>query len=790
MKFSERWLREWVSPDLDTEGLVRQLTMAGLEVDSAEPAAGEFEDIVVGEVTAVAPHPDADRLRVCTVDDGVERLQIVCGAPNVVAGGRYPLARVGAALPGGLNIKKAKLRGVESRGMLCSEKELGLGEGAGGLMTLPPDAPVGEDFRHWLELPDTAIDVDLTPNRGDCFSVVGLAREVGVLNGLDLQWPDLAAVPASTDAVFPVEIRAADACRRFAGRVIRGIDPRARTPLWMRERLRRSGLRPIHPVVDVTNYVMLELGQPMHGFDLGQLDTGVIVRMAEEGEQLTLLDGKEVTLDTDMLVIADHGGARAVAGIMGGETSAVTGETTDVFFESAFFEPLAIAGRARRLGLHTDASARFERGVDPTGQERAVERATELLVAIAGGEPGPVVVTEAGERGLGAPIRLRAARLERVLGHRVPDAQVGDILSRLGMAVTADDDSWRVTAPPWRFDVEREEDLIEEVARVYGYDNIPEARSTGLGHLARVPETERPLSEARRVLVQRGYSEVVTYSFVDPVLQSKFAGGQKALALENPISSELAEMRLSLLPGLVAALIENASRQITRVKIFESGLRFVPQSNELKQIETLSGLAAGDRWAEQWGTDGRVVDFFDGKADVEALLAMGGQPGVFRFEAAEHPALHPGQSARVLKNGEAVGWIGTLHPGLAAELDLAMPAVVFELDLVPVLAARIPEFQAISRFPAIRRDLAVVVNQDVPAADLVAAARAAGGPALQAARVFDVYVGEGIEPGLKSVALSLILQDSSRTLTDEDADGAVAAVRERLGESFHARIRD
>ncbi len=790
MKFSERWLREWVSPDLDTDGLVRQLTMAGLEVDSAEPAAGAFDGVVVGEVTAVAPHPDADRLRVCTVDDGENTLQIVCGAPNVVAGGRYPLARVGAVLPGGLSIKKAKLRGVESRGMLCSEKELGLGEGAGGLMTLPEDAPVGTDFRSGLELPDTAIDVDLTPNRGDCFSVVGLAREVGVLNGLDLSWPDLGNVPAATEDVFPVEIRAPEACRRFAGRVIRGIDPGARTPLWMRERLRRSGLRPIHPVVDVTNYVMLELGQPMHGFDLGRLDTGIIVRMAEAGEPLTLLDGKPVNLDPDMLVIADHGGARAVAGIMGGETSAVSETTTDVFFESAFFEPLAIAGRARRLGLHTDASARFERGVDPTGQERAVERATELLLAIAGGEPGPVVITETGESASAAPVVLRASRLESVLGQRVPDAQVADILTRLGMGVGDQDGGWQVVPPSWRFDIEREEDLIEEVARVYGYDRIPEAKSTGLGHLARVPETRRPLSEARRVLVQRGYSEVVTYSFVDPALQSIFADGADTLALENPISSELAEMRLSLLPGLVATLIQNAARQIGRVKIFESGLRFVPQGNELEQIETLAGLSAGDRWPEQWGEDGRAVDFFDAKADVEALLALGGEPGAFRFEAARHPALHPGQTARVLKGERAVGWLGALHPRVAADLDLALPAVMFELDLAPVLAANVPEYRAISRFPAIRRDLALVVAEGVPAADLVAAAQAAGGPALQSARVFDVYAGQGIEPGLKSVALSLILQDSSRTLTDEDADGAVAAVRERLGESFQARIRD
>ncbi len=790
MKFSERWLREWVDPPLDTDGLVRQITMAGLEVDTAEPAAGEFSGVVVGRVSSVAPHPDADRLRVCTVDGGGKPLTIVCGAPNVAEGQCYPLALVGAELPGGLKIKRAKLRGIESAGMLCSEKELGLGDGAGGLMTLPADAPVGEEFRSWLALPDTTIDVDLTPNRGDCFSVLGLAREVGVLNGMDLTWPGLEPLPAGTDTTFDVALQAPEACPRFAGRVIRGIRPGAETPVWMRERLRRCGLRPIHPVVDVTNYVMLELGQPMHGFDLATLEKGLIVRMAEAGEKLTLLDGKPVTLDPDMLVIADHSGARAMAGIMGGETSAVTEATTDIFFESAFFEPLAIAGRARRLGLHTDASARFERGVDPAGQERAIERATELLTAIAGGEPGPVVIAEARQRPGGAVIRLRAGRLEQVLGHRVPDAQVADILRRLGMGVDADAEGWSVSAPSWRFDIEREEDLIEEVARIYGYDNIPEARSTGLGHLARVTEHARPLSEARRVLVDRGYSEVVTYSFVDPSLQSRVVPDTPALTLENPISSEMAEMRLSLVPGLLATLVQNTARQIPRVRIFESGLRFVPEGNDLQQIETLSGLISGDRWSEQWGAETRGVDFFDAKADVEAILSLGGQGAEYGFVPGEHPALHPGQTARILKGDQAVGWLGTVHPGLAADLDLEATAVVFELDIAPVLTAQVPKFQPISRYPAIRRDLAVLVDETVPAADLVAAARAAAGPSLSSAGVFDIYTGKGIEPGLKSVALRLILQETSRTLTDEDADGAVAAVRERLGESFQARIRD
>lgn len=790
MKLSERWLREWVNPPVDTAGIVRQLTMAGLEVDSVTPAAPSFSGVVVGSVLSVEPHPDADKLRVCQVDVGAaESLGIVCGAPNVYAGMKAPVALLGGELPGGMKIKRAKLRGVASEGMLCSIRELGLGDSHEGLWDLPADAPVGTDLRAWLGLDDQVIDVDLTPNRGDCFSVLGLAREVALMNGLELGGPALAPVPPAGDHDFPIEVRAPEACPRFVGRVIRGIRPDARTPLWLQEKLRRAGLRPIHPVVDVTNFVMLELGQPMHGFDLATLREGIIVRHAEPGEQIVLLDGREVALDDDMLVIADHGGPRAVAGIMGGEDSGVSAETRDVFFEVAFFAPLAIAGRARRLGLHTDASQRFERGVDPAHQRRAIERATALLLEIAGGEPGPVL-ERASEADLPhrAPVRLRRERLALLLGHAVPDEEVERILAGLGMQPQAQPDGWLATPPSHRFDIALEVDLIEEVARIHGYDRLPESPGAGAAALGDASEGRVPGSRLADMLVARGYQEVVTYSFVDPLLQSQLFPGMEALPLANPISSELGVMRVSLWPGLVHALRRNLSRRQEHVKIFEQGLRFILQDNELKQLNTVSGLWAGRRLPEQWGAPGARVDFHDAKGDVTALLGLTGAE--FSFEPAAHPALHPGQSARISRAGQEVGWVGALHPRLVRALDLELTPLLWELDHDLSFAAELPVFAEISRFPAIRRDIAILVDRGVPVEALGAAVEAAGGSLLTESRVFDVYQGERIDSSLKSVAFGLILQDSSRTLTDEDADAVVASVVARLESEFGARIRD
>jgi phenylalanyl-tRNA synthetase beta chain len=790
MKFSERWLREWVNPPVDTETLVHQLTMAGLEVDGTLPAAPVFCSVVVGQVESVEPHPDADKLSVCRVDVGApEKLGIVCGAPNVRAGMKAPVALVGGELPGGMKIKRAKLRGVESHGMLCSERELGLGEGHEGLWDLPADAPVGADLRDWLGLDDTVIDVDLTPNRGDCFSVLGIAREVALINGLPLGGPEIAPVAPATSDEFPVEVRAPEACPRFCGRVVRGIRADAQTPLWMTEKLRRAGLRPIHPVVDVTNIVMLELGQPMHGFDLGTLREGIIVRLAEPGERIALLDGREVELESDTLVIADHGGPRAVAGIMGGEDSGVSEQTRDVFFEVAFFAPLAIAGRARRLGLHTDASLRFERGVDPAQQRRAVERATALLTGIAGGQPGPVIerVAEAHlpERN---PVLLRRARLAMLLGHAVPDAEVERILEGLGIRLAPTDEGWEAVPPSHRFDIAIEADLIEEVARVHGYDLLPEARGAGAAALGEASESRVPGARLADMLAARGYQEVVTYSFVDPALQAQLFPGQPTLPLSNPISSELSDMRVSLWPGLVHTLKRNLSRRQGRLRIFEQGLRFIIEDDELKQLNTISGLLAGSRLPEQWGAPSIGIDFHDAKGDVEALLGL--TAAEFSFAAAEHPALHPGQCARILRDGREAGWIGALHPRLVRALDLERAPLLWELDEATSFAAELPSFREISRYPAIRRDIAMVVDESIPVQALRDAIRSAGGALLTESKVFDVYSGDRIDSGRKSVAFGLILQESSRTLTDEEADRVVAAVVGRLASEFGARMRD
>jgi phenylalanyl-tRNA synthetase beta chain len=792
MKFSESWLREWVNPHMSTDSLVHELTMAGLEVDSAEPVAALFDKVVVGEVLACDKHPEADKLSVCTVDVGEgEPLQIVCGAPNVQVGMKSPTALVGAKLPGGLKIRKAKLRGVESRGMLCSEIELGLGEGADGIMTLAADAPVGQDVRRYLDLDDTSIDIDLTPNRGDCFSVLGIARETAVMSKLELEWPVLEPVEAATDAVVPIEVKSPSACPRFCGRVVKGIDPQAETPQWMKEKLRRSGLRPISPVVDVTNYVMMELGQPLHGFDLATLRDGIIVRYADEGEKLTLLDGKEVDLDQDMLVVADHGGPRALAGIMGGEASGVSDDTVDVFFEVAFFNPDVISGRARRLGLHTDASLRFERGVDPAGQRRAIERATSLLIEIAGGTPGPVVEV-VGEEHLPRrnPVTLRRDRLAMVVGVPVEDDDVLRILGSLGMTAEAGPAGWKVTPPSWRFDVEIEEDLIEEVARVHGYDSVPEIPARGDTTFSPVTETRVPDRTVAATLIDRGYQEVVSYSFVGRELQSALFPEAEAICLDNPISSEMTDMRVSLWPGLLGALRQNLSRQQDRVRIFEAGLKFFMEADEIRQVNCLAGLVAGPRLQEQWGADSTAVDFFDAKGDLEAVLATTGRPDQFRFVAEKHPALHPGQRARVYRGDIPVGWIGALHPTQMANLSINIIPYLYEIDTDIAFESTVPEFTPISRFPAVRRDLAVLVDERISSESLTKAVIEGAGPMLREVRIFDVYRGDRIDFGLKSVALGLILQETSRTLTDDDADGVVSAVISRLERKLKARIRD
>ncbi|MDJ0740586.1 MAG: phenylalanine--tRNA ligase subunit beta [Gammaproteobacteria bacterium] len=792
MKFSEAWLREWVNPDITTAQLADQLTMAGLEVDSVEPAAPPFSGVVVGEVLSRAPHPDADKLSVCSVDIGGDAsAPIVCGASNVAAGMKVAVATVGAKLPGDFKIKRAKLRGVESLGMICSAAELGLADSSDGILPLPADAPVGRDFRDYLVLDDPCIDVDLTPDRADCLSVAGIAREVGVLNRAEVCEPAIDPVTPVIDDVFDVGLDAPAACPRYLCRILRGIDATAETPDWMVEKLRRSGLRAISPVVDVTNYVLLELGQPMHGFDLTQLNGGIRVRMATNGETLTMLDGSDVTLRDDTLVIADHGKALAMAGIMGGAASGVTGATRDVLLESAFFSPLAIAGKARSYGLHTDSSHRFERGVDYALQRRAMERATALLLDIVGGRPGPInEVVADDELPTCTPVALRRTRIQRLLGVAIDDATVSDILARLGMQVSATDDGWQASAPSARFDIAIEADLIEEIGRVYGYANIPASLSSAPVSVAIRPEAAFSLDAAKRLLAQRGYQEAITYSFIAAEIAAVLTPGAEPIKLANPISADMSDMRASIWPGLIQTLGYNLARQQGRVKVFESGLTFIRRDGQIEQHAKLAGLVCGEADAEQWGLATRRADFYDIKADLESVLAQVADAAEFRFEAAEHAVLHPGQSARILRDGVPVGWIGLLHPAAQKALDLPGGVYLFEVDLVTLSTGGIPRFEALSKFPAIRRDFALVVDRDLPFQAVLDVVRDAAPDVVKDVQLFDVYTGNNIDSGLKSLALSLILQESSHTLTDAEVEQASAVVLQALADRLAAKLRE
>ena len=792
MKFSEQWLREWVNPPVSTDELVEQLTMAGLEVDSVEPAAAGLESLLVGEVLSIEKHPDADKLKVCQVSVAQDSpLQIVCGAPNVIAGGKYPLAPVGARLPGDINIKKSKLRGVESYGMLCSANELGLSEDQEGLMTLPADATTGQSLQALLGLDDTLIEIDLTPNRGDCLGIEGIAREVGTLLRCPVSPVEIKPVVITIDDRFDIEVQAQEACPQYLGRVIRGIDVNAQTPLWMQERLRRSGLRSLGAVVDVTNYVLLELGQPMHAFDLAQLSGGIQVRYALEGEQLTLLDERVITLDKQTLVIADHEKSLAIAGVMGGIHSGVQAGTANVFLECAFFPPKMIAGRARTYGMHTESAYRFERGVDPALQQRAIERATALLIKITGGETGPVTtVTATDYLPESVPVTLRQERIRKVLGVSPDKDEVTDILTRLGMSVTEQGADWQVQSPTYRFDIELEADLIEEVGRVFGYNRLPSVPLQGSLDVQSLAESDNTIDELCNVLVSRGYQEAVTYSFVDPQLQVRINPGLMPVPLANPISTEMAEMRTSLWPGLLNAVQYNLHRQKSRLRFFEHGLRFYSQDGEIRQDMMLAGVITGSRLPEYWDGKGESVDFYDMKGDVDALLALTGNAGNFSFVAAEHPALHPGQCAQITSGKEVAGWMGRIHPLIATHLDLHPDTFVFELEFAALKSGRLAQFRPVSRFRSIRRDLAVVVDNDLGVAVLQAAVEQAAGDLLQALLIFDVYRGKGIETGRKSIAFGLILQDYSRTLTEQEIEAVVTQVTEQLGNKFGATLRD
>jgi phenylalanyl-tRNA synthetase beta chain len=794
MKIPYSWLGEWVKVPWKAKELGSRLTMAGFELEGLESAAPPFTGVVVAEILSAERHPQADKLQVCKVTTGSgPALQIVCGAANARAGLKSALAMVGAQLPGDLKIGAARLRGVESQGMLASAKELGLAESSGGILELPADAPLGKPVREYLGLDETVLEVNITPNRGDAMSILGIAREVAAIAGTRVTGPKIGNPKGGKGERFPVKLEAPSGCPRFAGCVVRGVNNRAATPVWMSERLRRAGVRSISPIVDVTNYVMLELGQPMHAYDLAKLSQGIRVRFARAGEEVTLLDGKTVRADPDMLLITDAEGPVGLAGIMGGQRTAVQPETRDVFFESAYFDPGTVQGRGRRLGLLTDASQRFERGVDPTQQERAIARAIALLTPIAGGRAAGIAVTESAKHlPKHAAVRLRASQLERLLGLELPAARVARALTGLGMKVSSNAGGWRATPPPHRFDIAIEADLIEEVARLAAWEKIPETDALAPQQFRKLPEEqpgERAMLEA---LAARGYEEAVTYAFVDPALQEKLFPGTPGLALANPIASDMSVMRVSLWPGLIRAALENQRRQQDRIRLFEHGTRFEPDGKATHEIETLAGLVSGARLPEQWGVareSNGTADFYDVKADLTALIAETGAADTFSFEPGERAALHPGRSARVLRRGTPVGWIGELHPALVKALDFTYAPVLFELDL-GALAVKRAAFEDISRFPQVRRDLAVVVDEEVTLSTLAERVTLVTSSLLRGLRVFDVYRGPGLEPGRKSIALGLIFQDISRTLTDEDVDRLMASVVTDLRESLNARIRE
>ena len=791
MQISEAWLRSYVNPPISTETLVEQLTMAGLEVGSVEPAAAIFSGVVVGEVISLQQHLDADRLRICQVAVGQEELlQIVCGASNVRVGLKIPAALCGAVLPGDFKIKKSKLRGEDSFGMLCSEKELGLAPEANGLMELSIDAPVGVDIRDYLSLNDSIIEVDLTPNRADCLCVEGLAREVALLNKMDWSITEVDKAVVSHPETVKVSIEVPTACPRYLGRLINGVNAKAITPLWMQERLRRSGLRSLGPLVDVTNYVLLELGQPLHVFDAEKLSGGITVRWAKADESVTLLNNEVVKLDDEALVIADDEKVLALAGIMGGNDSAVSEKTHSLFLECAFFTPLAIAGKARRFGLHTDSSHRFERGVDATLQARAIERATQLIIDIAGGNAGPIAeVTTEESLPKRYSVLLRRQKIEKTLGIVLADDYIIDIFQRLGMTIHSHADGWEVVPPGFRFDIAIEADLIEEIARIYGYNNLPRSSLLMRSELSSATESLLELDRVKDLLVDRGYQEAITYSFVDEEIQKIVMPDDEPIRLKNPISSEMAVMRTTLWCGLLKAALYNTNRQQSRMRLFESGLRFVQQNGQTHQQKMLAGLVLGAAYSEQWSESSRRVDFYDVKADIQALFTLTGCE--VNFHSATHASLHPGQSAAILSaDGQKIGWLGMLHPNLEKQLGFDTQVFLFELDQNLMLNKRISVFRSLSKYPSVTRDLALIVNEDVSASEIINCIKKSGETALQDVIIFDVYRGKGIEEGKKSIALSLVIQDDMQTLTDSEVDAIVSRLLLLLANEKNAKLRD
>ncbi len=808
MLFPESWLRSFVDPELTTDELAHALTMAGLEVEGLRAAAPPTSKIVVGQVLEVVKHPDADKLNVCQVDAGTgATLNIVCGAPNVKPGIKVPVALVGAELPsaeeGGkpFAIKLSKLRGVESQGMLCSARELKLSEDHSGLMILPEDTPLGQDIRETLNLDDTIFEIKLTPNKADCLSVYGVARETAAITGAPLKASAFPQVAVTLDEKLPVKISAPDLCGRFSGRVIRGVNAHAKTPMWMVERLERSGQRSISALVDISNYVMLELGRPTHVFDLDKIHGSLDVRWGKQGESLKLLNGNTVEVDGTVGVIADEREIESLAGIMGGDSTAVTLDTTNIYLEAAFWWPDSIRGRSRRYNFSTDAGHRFERGVDWSTTVEHIERITQLILDICGGKAGPVddQTVNVPKR---APVKMRVARANRIIGVEIPADEMAQIFTRLGLAFERDGDTFSVTPPPYRFDIEIEEDLIEEIARIYGFEKIPANPPVARSEMRATNETLRSIHTIRHALAARDYAETVNFSFVDAQWEQDFAGNDKPVQLVNPIASQLSVMRTTLFGSLISVLRYNLNRRAERIRVFEAGRVFLHdpaiKASEMTvegfaQPKMIGALAYGPALDEQWGAATRAVDFFDVKGDLEALFA----PRVVRFVKAEHPALHPGRSARVEVDGRAAGWIGELHPRWMQKYDLPHAPILFEVEADALMARDLPAPGEVPKFPPVRRDIALVVDQKIEVQALLDEFQKglADEPCriVQRVALFDEFRAKSNTSGLgeneKSLAFRVTLQDTGGTLQDETVDAAVKSLVDRLARVYGARMR-
>ncbi len=782
MKISEHWLRELVDPAMSTAELADLLTFGGVEIEAIEPAAPPFDRVVVAEILSVEKHPQADRLNVCRVNVGAAPLTIVCGAPNARAGMRVAAALPGARLPG-MEIKLANVRGVESQGMLCSAEELGLSDETAGLLELAPDATIGQAVRDLLDLDDQLLITKPTPNRGDCLSVLGIAREVAALSGIKLKWQVPVPVAAAITDAMTITLDAPADCPHYSARIIRGVNAAATTPLWMALRLQRSGIRCISAVVDVTNYVLLEMGQPLHAFDAAKLTGGIHVRRGRSGETLVLLNGTTLTLSPADLVIADAQQPLALAGIMGGEASGVTVNTRDVVLESAFFTPEVIAGKTRVLGFASDSAYRFERGVDFAGARAAQERATQLILQICGGRAGPVTEAQ-GPLPARNKVQVRLTRATRILGFPIDGQLAVSILERLGCQPRMSGDVIEAVPPSYRFDIAIEEDLIEELARIHGYNKIPDTLPVAHAALLPITENRRGPATVRRQLADLDFQEVVTYSFVERGWEDDFCANPEPIALANPIASQMSVMRSSLIGGLVNAVCFNASRKQGRVRLFEIGRCFLSKAG-FPQPWRVAAIAFGEADPQQWGRSARAIDFFDIKADLEALLA----PAAVTLVPASHPALHPGKSATVMVDGEALGWIGELHPRWQRKYDLASAPVLFEVELRAAEQRGLPAYQEIAKFPAVRRDLAAEIDETVRYGDIRNELKRAGPAILRDVTVFDLYRGQGVQKGKKSLAFSVLLQDTQKTLTDAEAEKAVTELRQILQEKFNAKLR-